>query len=104
MPWSRGFIRSSAARRPVDEAEVGNLGDAAEFVQADGVEGREHRTEGVVHPYVQRPEGVLRRLSSSLHLVRVSDVGGDREGSPAGVADVLRRRIQPFIAPGEQCY
>ena len=102
VPRSRGSMRASAVLRAVHEAEVGHLGDAPELLRGDLVEGREHRGEGDVDPYVDRPECRLGGVGGLLDLVGVGDVDGEREGAPAELLDFRRGRVEPGFAAGEQ--
>ena len=90
------------SHRAVHEPQVAHLGDPPELFGGDLGEWREHRGERHVHPYVDRPEGLLDLPGGRVHLAGIGHVGRDRVGDPAGCGHVLGRPAQAFFATGDE--
>src|SRR5580658_10073787 len=80
-------------------AEVAHLGDPRELLRADFPEGRKHRCEGHVHPYVDGPEGLLDQLRRRLDLGELGNVGGNYQGMPTEELHLLQSTLQARLPP-----
>ncbi|BCI91289.1 hypothetical protein NIIDMKKI_64950 [Mycobacterium kansasii] len=87
-----------------DEAQISHVRRATVFVGSDLVERGEHRSERHIDPYVDPTESALHLLGRGIDLVEAGDVGRYRQGLPAGLLHLRRRRIQPGLAAGQQPY
>ncbi len=83
-------------------AEIADLGDPSILLRRDVVEPREHRRERDVDPDVDRAEFGLDPLGGRFDLVRVGDVGRDRQRDSTERDDLGGRRCEPDLSPGEQ--
>ena len=100
-PVARAHAPQRGHRAP-DEAEIGDLGGAAELVGRDLPHRREDRGHRVVDPDVDRPELRLGPLGRGLDLHRVGHVRGDRDRAPTGRDDLAARALEAVLAASQQ--
>jgi hypothetical protein len=90
----RGSIRLNAA---IDAAQISYFRGALIFIRLNLSDGRKHRSHGVVHPYVGRPELTRNGFGCALHGIGVGNIGRKHQGFSALFFYLAPGRVEPFL-------
>src|SRR5919204_3384679 len=85
--------------RAMDVPEICHLGDATVLASLHLAHRREDGGHGVVDPHVDRTEFALQLDCSTLHRLRISDIGLEDERPPAPRLDIESRCLEPLTPP-----
>jgi hypothetical protein len=89
-------------QRPVNDAKIGDVGDALVLVGRHLLHRREDAEHRVVHPDVDRAECVLHRCGGVLDRVGVGDVGLQDDRLTTGGLDVALCSLEPGTSARQQ--